>query len=129
MNLERIRHIQTVMAAVAPTSVGLNDYLRGDDACGTIACVAGWCCLDAKFHEEGLTLREGHNSPGFQGFASGFESLMAFFDLTFDQTENLFGACWASDYDHEIEHLKPTDHERAMHRIKRFLEDHDPQLA
>lgn len=129
MNLDRIRHIKTVMDAVDPESVGLNDYLRGDDACGTIACVAGWCCLDPKFHDEGLTLREGNNFPGYQGFGPGFDSLKAFFGLSWQQTENLFGARWASEYDHEIEHLQPNDHERAVHRIKRFLEDYDPQPA
>ncbi|MEN7527882.1 hypothetical protein [Cupriavidus sp. DL-D2] len=128
MNLERIRHIQTVMAAVAPETVGLNEYLIHDESCGTIACVAGWCCLDPKFNEEGLTLRD-NNFPGYQGFGSGFHALMGFFDIGFHEAENLFGARWGSEYDSEIEHLKPTDHERALHRIKRFLEDYDSQPA
>ncbi|MGO4302225.1 hypothetical protein [Cupriavidus sp. RAF12] len=129
MNLDRICHIKTVMAAVAPETVGLNEYLIHDESCGTIACVAGWCCLDPKFNEEGLIWREYNNSPGFQRFSPGFHSLMGFFDIGFHEAENLFGARWGSEYDHEIEHLTPTDHERAMHRIKRFLEDHDPQPA
>lgn len=129
MNLERIRHIKTVMDAVSPESVGLNDYLRKDDACGTLACVAGWCCLDPKFHEEGLTFAGANNFPKYQGLGAGFPSLRAFFGLNFRQTEDLFGARWASDYDNEIEHLKPTDHERAMHRITRFLEDYDSEYA
>lgn len=87
MNVERLKHLITILSAVPPEHFDLGYW-----DCGTTACAVGWACRDEQFNKQGLTVGAAdtyREVPRFSGLAR-WDAVEAFFDLDYDQAQHLF---------------------------------------
>jgi hypothetical protein len=63
--------------------------------CGTICCAAGWMALNPVMHRAGLYTSWNTGNPMFdmgeEDVLSGVDALAAFFDISFNEAQALFG--------------------------------------
>lgn len=96
-----------------------------DDECGTVACAAGWACMDPDFRRAGLSFSKRNDSGPWRGFDRApsltlkdgtvvndeWCALEQFFDLTNDEAEYLF-----------MPHLgKPNTPKAVATRMEKFV--------
>lgn len=88
MNIDRLKHLITVLAAVHSENFEIG-YWKDTRDCGTVACALGWAGSDPRFKAEGLQLEHPSYAPYFQGF-TGYAAGAQFFGITRGQSEYLF---------------------------------------
>lgn len=97
---KRLLKLADILRAVPRKQFDMNQWTK-DESCGTVACAAGWACMDPGFRRAGLHLVETTNWCGTNLFpalteADGYveknewRALEKFFDLTPREAELLF---------------------------------------
>lgn len=88
MNIERLKHLITVLEKVEPERFDLNGWVS---SCGAAACAVGWAARDAEFQRQGLTLDvwEHDSHPTFARYES-WDAVRRFFDLSSRESMHLF---------------------------------------
>lgn len=100
MNKDRLLKLADFLDTVPDDRFDMHTWASGGfepEACGTVACAAGWACT--IFKDEGLHLRFYKNGPkpAFKELR-GIDAVEEFFDLDYGQTMHLF---FCRDYDEE----------------------------
>jgi len=90
-NIERLKHLVTILRAVPPERFDMGYW-----ECGTVACAVGHACHDPQFRKEGLHLAK---VDGFSQLRpvldlgvrlDGWEAVEGFFGLIEPQAYSLF---------------------------------------
>jgi len=94
-NIERLKHLVTILRAVPPERFDMGYW-----ECGTVACAVGHACHDPQFQAEGLHLARVAGfatlRPALNRGQNGWPAVMTFFGLNLDQALYLFSM---SDYE------------------------------
>lgn len=117
-NFDLLKDAYAIIEGIPAENFYLNSWREWDEGatCGTIACAAGWLPLHPDFQARGLTY--GKSVFGMQIKFRDREhmaALAAFFDISCDDAEELFGA----SCDYKILHK-----EIFLKRVRDFLEKH-----
>lgn len=118
MNIDRLKHLITVLAAVPDKQFDIDNW-KEHNSCGTVACALGWAGSDPQFKAEGLQLARPIFTPHFQGF-TGYAAGAEFFGITREQSEYLFNPDEYESTYSEVEKVTPAD---VIARIEELLGD------
>jgi hypothetical protein len=115
MRTDRITHLITVLERVSERRFNIETW-RNSKACGTVCCAGGWAALDPVFNKQGLSIPG--TRPKFDGEHEtllDFEALQMFFEISEDETFQLFSA-----YQYQNKRATPAD---VIARIRKLLAD------
>ena len=66
-------------------------YVKGNNECGTTACVIGWAAMDPWFNKQGLRLNKAGIPIISQGaMSTGWFAVREFFDVSSERADELF---------------------------------------
>lgn len=105
MNIDRLKHLITVLAAVPDKQFDINNW-KEEKSCGTVACALGWAGSDPRFKAEGFMLLPGmYYRPEFMGFTS-YGAGAKFFGISRAESEWLFNP---EEYEDDHDDVTPAD--------------------
>ena len=98
---QRLDHLEQVVSRAPADGFDLRFFYvqTNRNECGTIACAAGWACLDPTFRAMGLHL-DSRGVPSYDGRVAG-EALAEFFGISHDHACYLFNGCARAIHEHK----------------------------
>ncbi|ADI96453.1 putative NUDIX hydrolase [Acinetobacter phage Ac42] len=86
MNVERLKMMIDLLETLSDDKFNIEDWSQD---CGTVRCAVGWATVDPKFNILGLRSTN-TGTPVFENRLYGPEAVRAFFELTREQSVDIF---------------------------------------